>query len=61
MNDRGIAQRSLFVLKFGGPAVLVEAGFIDNKGDVEKLTKNNGQIGKEIASGITKFVKGLPK
>ncbi|WP_117885618.1 DUF6443 domain-containing protein [Aureibaculum luteum] len=43
-----------------GPAVLVEVGFITNQGDVNKMKNQSASIGKEIATGIYKYLNGAP-
>jgi N-acetylmuramoyl-L-alanine amidase len=51
MRDRGIKKRTdLAVLKFDGPAVLIELGFIANDGDREKLL--NAQIRDSLTRKI---------
>jgi N-acetylmuramoyl-L-alanine amidase len=56
MKDRKIKQRTdLAVLKFGGPALLVELGFIANDGDRAKLldTQMRDAIARTIATVVT--------
>lgn len=64
MNIRGngtTVRNNLSVLnRFSstGPAALVEVGFITNQGDVKLMVSKADQIGKEIATGIYKFMTG---
>ena len=59
-NNNGIKVRNdLGILKYsGGPSVLVEAGFISNSSDLQKLQNNSKGIGKEIGNGIIKYLNG---
>ncbi len=59
-TNKGVSARpNLYVLKaFNGPSVLVEAGFISNNNDLKKLKTQYNQIGKDIANGIIKYIKG---
>ncbi len=36
--------------------ILIEIGFISNKGDVEKMTTKSTEIANEIAEGIKKYI-----
>lgn len=55
LRDRGIKQRTdLAVLKFDGPAVLLELGFIGN--DVDRAALLNPQIRHAVAEGIATLV-----
>ena len=59
-TDRGTtATNSLYLLNhFKGTSVLVEAGFISNKNDLQVLQTNTAQVGGSIAAGIIKFMGG---
>jgi N-acetylmuramoyl-L-alanine amidase len=46
-----------YINSFEGPAVLVEAGFITNQSDRNKLMNQTPKIGQEIAEGITSYLK----
>lgn len=51
LRDRGVKQRTdLAMLKFNGPAVLVELGFIGNDGDRAKLL--DAQVRDAVVRGI---------
>ncbi|WP_282086929.1 N-acetylmuramoyl-L-alanine amidase [Aquimarina algiphila] len=41
-----------------GPAVLVEVGFITNQGDVDQMSTQAHEIGRDIAKGIFSFITG---
>ena len=41
-----------------GPAVLVEVGFITNQGDVDQMSTQANEIGRDIAKGIFSFITG---
>lgn len=59
MRDRGAKLRpDLAVLKFTGPAALIELGFIANDGDREKLLNPalRDQICRKIAEVVTKHL-----
>lgn len=56
MNDRGIHGANFAVLRgFNGPGVLIELGFINNKGDLNKLISSTNQ--KRMAQEIAKMVR----
>lgn len=58
MRDRGIYGANFAVLRgFNGPGILVELGFITNKSDVTKLSKDTNQnvMAEELASKIRAF------
>ena len=59
-DNRGVIERpNLVVLKRTKmPAVLVEAGFIDNDSDNELFDEKFGEIGEAIAKGIIDTVGG---
>ena len=42
---------------FSGTAVLVEAGFISNSGDLNILKTQSTEVGNQIATGIINFLK----
>jgi RHS repeat-associated protein len=59
LRNKGCQETSsLYVLnKFkAGPAVLVEAGFISNKGDLGILKGKAGEIGQAIGKGIINYL-----
>jgi RHS repeat-associated protein len=58
-TDRGVKARSnLYVLnKFKGTSVLVEAGFISNKSDLNILKTKRSEVGQQIATGIINYLK----
>ncbi|MGL4970055.1 MAG: N-acetylmuramoyl-L-alanine amidase, partial [Cetobacterium sp.] len=58
MRDRGIYGANFAVLRgFNGPGILVELGFITNKADVTKLSKDANQniMADELANKIRAF------
>jgi N-acetylmuramoyl-L-alanine amidase len=57
-TDLGVTARdNLYVLnKFKGTAVLVEAGFISNSSDLNKLKTKSTEIGNSIATGIINYL-----
>ena len=58
MKDRGIYGANFAVLRgFNGPGILVELGFITNKSDVTKLSKdvNQNVMADELANKIRSF------
>ncbi|MGL5001300.1 MAG: N-acetylmuramoyl-L-alanine amidase [Cetobacterium sp.] len=58
MRDRGIYGANFAVLRgFNGPGILVELGFITNKADVAKLSKDANQniMADELANKIRTF------
>lgn len=58
MTDRGIYGANFAVLRgFNGPGILVELGFITNKDDVLKMTKESNQeiMANELANKIRSF------
>lgn len=57
-SDRGIKEGNYRVLNgFSGTAVLVEAGFISNAGDLNILKTQSTEVGNQIATGILNFLK----
>lgn len=55
MKDRGTHGANFAVLRgFNGPGVLIELGFINNDGDIKKLTSPTSQkkMGQEIAKMV---------
>lgn len=58
MKDRGIYGANFAVLRgFNGPGILVELGFVTNKDDVLKMTKESNQdiMASELANKIRSF------
>ncbi|WP_297432660.1 N-acetylmuramoyl-L-alanine amidase, partial [uncultured Cetobacterium sp.] len=58
MRDRGIYGANFAVLRgFNGPGILVELGFITNKSDVTKLSRDANQnvMADELANKIRSF------
>ncbi|MCB0856437.1 MAG: N-acetylmuramoyl-L-alanine amidase, partial [Bacteroidetes bacterium] len=60
MNIRGngTQKRGLYVLNnfTNGPSVLIEAGFITNDEDLNKMLDNAPKIGEQIGEGIIKYL-----
>ncbi|STO30719.1 N-acetylmuramoyl-L-alanine amidase AmiB precursor [Fusobacterium necrogenes] len=56
IKDRGIHGANFAVLRgFNGPGVLIELGFINNKGDLNKLINTTNQ--KKMAQEIAKMIR----
>lgn len=58
-QDKGVKTQNLAVLRYSKiPCVLVECGFITNKEDRERLTKDKAlkNIATNISSGIIKYI-----
>lgn len=58
MRNGGSHGANFAVLRgFNGPSILVEAGFVSNNGDVEKISQagNQKEIAEKIAAGIREF------
>lgn len=60
-KSRGLDPRTdLYVLnRFSGISVLIEAGFISNKEDLDIMTTKADTIGSEIAAGVNNYLKGV--
>lgn len=56
LKNRGVHGANFAVLRgFNGPSILVEIGFINNEGDLEKIWRESNQ--KQIAREIAKMVR----
>lgn len=61
-EDRGVRRARFYVLRYAScPAILVEAGFLTNRAEEQKIlsTEYRGQLARAIAEGILTYKKSV--